>query len=424
MAIFLCSARRKLRRMALFCALFPAGVMAAEPRDEAGVIGEVVFVAGGAKLERQGHKQELAKGAQVREGDRLSTAANGHLHLRMTDHGFIAVRPGSSLELRQYRYDPEAPGQNRVLLHLQNGTARTISGKAGESNRERYRFTTPVAAIGLRGTDYIVQTEAEVTRVSVLKGGITLNPLGPGCQADLQSTCATPYRRELLAGSPQAYLEIRIKGDTPQIQLHENGKAAPSLQSAPGEPQARTEKEVLQALQAKRPEPLTAPASALPESRRLVWGRWQAVATPTPTLVSQLTPEREIAYSNELFGLLRPVERLVLPQGSLAMRYDAGEAWLKTAQGALIPVPLGQGALTLDFDRRQFQTRLLAATPGADLSLAAQGKITFQGNLISDPARSNMNVTGIVASQAEEAGYLFDAHPAAGALYGATRWKR
>lgn len=417
MAAFTSSVRRPLWLALLYFCFAPVWGMAAEP------VGEVVFVAGGAELQRQGQWQKLAKGTQVQEGDLLRTAANGHIHLRMNDNGFIAVRPASNLQVRQYRYEPQSAGQNQVLLHLESGTARTISGKAGESNRERYRFTTPVAAIGLRGTDYVVQAEAELTRVSVLKGAIVLNPLGPGCAADLQSPCSTPYMRELSARTPHAYLEIQMKGETPQILLHEKGKAGtnPGVQPHPEEPQAKAEKEVLQALQDGK---AGIQVPVVPEFRGIVWGRWSHIATPTPTLVSQVGPEREVTYGHELFGLLRPVEKVVLPQGSVAMRYNTGEAWLKTAQGELVSVPLGKGSLSLDFDRRQFQSSLLAFAPGVPLQLQAQGKITFQGFLLGDPGRSNMNVAGNITSHAQEAGYLFDTPHAQGTLYGATHWKR
>lgn len=410
-------ARRLLCLAHLLLCLVPAWGMAAAP------VGEVVFVAGGAELQRQGQWQNLVKGTPVEEGDLLRTAANGHIHLRMNDNGFIAVRPASSLQVRQYRYDPGAAEQNRVLLHLENGTARTISGKAGESNRERYRFTTPVAAIGLRGTDYVVQARDELTRVSVLKGAITLNPLGPGCSADLQSPCVTPHMRELSARGPHTYLEIRMRGNTPQILLHENGKAGsgPGTQPHPEEPQAKTEKEVLQALEGKAEILLPAVPEPAP---RIVWGRWQHVATPTPTLVSLMHPGLEVAYGNELFGLLRPTESVVLPQGGIAMRYNTGEAWLDTGQGPLVAVPLSGGSLKLDFDRRQFQTSLLARTPGEPLRLHAQGTITFQGFLLGDPRRSNMNVAGALTTHAQEAGYLFDSKQAQGTLLGATHWKR
>lgn len=409
---------RSLVQPALLAGLLAVGpAMAAEP-----TIGQVVFVAGKAQLQRGPQTQPVSKDQALQEGDWIKTGANGHVHLRMQDQGFIAVRPGSSLQIRQYQYKPDAPDANRVLLHLESGVARTASGKAGEANRERYRFTTPVAAIGLRGTDYVVLAEPGLTRVNVLRGAIVLNPLGAGCSADLLSPCATPYMRELSAQTPNAYLEVRMRGSVPEIILHENGQGAlsPQTKPHPEEPQAKMEKEVLQALSGSAnatPQPPPPPPA-------IVWGRWQHVATPTPTLVSQQSPEREITYGNELFGLLRPTGQVTLPRGTVGMQYNAGEAWLKTGQGDLLPVHLSQGTLTLDFDQRQFSTSLLAAMPSTTQQLQAQGSITHQGFLVGDAGRSNMNVAGTITSQAQEAGYLFDSKQPGGVLYGATHWKR
>jgi hypothetical protein len=405
--------------------VFPILLMLALGTAAAGetetAIGQVVFVAGEASLQRGPQSLPIGKALPVQEGDWIKTGANGHVHLRMQDNGFIAVRPGSRLQIRQYQYKPDTPEANRVLLHLESGVARTTSGKAGEANKERYRFTTPVAAIGLRGTDYVVLAEPDLTRVNVLRGAIVLNPLGAGCSADLISPCATPYMRELSAQTPSAYLEVRMRGSVPEINLRENGQGAlnPQTKPHPEEPQAKMmEREALLAMQSSSANATPQPPPAI------VWGRWQHVATPTPTLVSQLNPEREMTYGNELFGLLRSAAPVTLPQGAVGMRYDAGEAWLKTGQGNLLPVQLGQGTLHLDFDQRQFRTSLVAALPDASQQLQAQGSITFQGNLLSDANRSNMNVAGVITSQAQEAGYLFDSKQADGILYGATRWKR
>lgn len=412
-----------LRSAILRALLIPLGLYAAaaiaEPRPG---IGQVVFFAGEARVERGGTVLPAAKSLAVEEGDWISTGADGHVHLRMHDSGFIAVRPASRLQIRQYQYKPEAPDANRVLLHLETGTARTASGKAGEANKERYRFTTPVAAIGLRGTDYVVQSERDLTRVSVLRGAIVVNPLGAGCGAELLAPCATPYMRELTAKTPNAYLEVRVRSNVPEVILHENGRGmqVPQSQPHPEEPRVKLEKEVLQVLESgQQATPVTPPPPPT-----IVWGRWRDVATPTPTLVSQISPEREITYSNELFGLLRPAETVTLPRGVIGMRYNAGEAWLKNGQGELLAVPLSQGALTLDFDRRQFSTSLRADLPDATQQLQAQGQITRQGFLVGDAARSSMNVAGTINSQAQEAGYLFDSKQPGGTLYGATHWKR
>ena len=66
--------------------------------------------------------------------------------------------------------------------------------------------------------------------------------------------------------------------------------------------------------------------------------------------------------------------------------------------------------------------RDLASCAGAQ-KLHAQGKITFQGDFFSDARHSNMNVSGVIAQQGKEAGYVFDSRLPAGSLYGATYWK-
>ncbi|WP_026686572.1 FecR family protein [Azovibrio restrictus] len=380
-------------------------------------VGEVVFVAGEASLQRDGQWQGLQKGRSLQEGDTVRTAANGHVHLRMLDKGFIAVRPGSTLTLKQYRYNPDQPEENRVLLYLENGVARTISGKAGEANREKYRFTTPVAAIGLRGTDYVVQAETALTRVSVLKGAVVVSPLGGGCGADLAAGCSSRLARELNASNPNAYLEVRLRGNVPEVILQESSQDGPGRKNQihPEEPRAVLEKEVIHVLSGSlAPEP----------PRGILWGRWSGVATPTPTLVSLVDESREVAFGNELFGLLKPVGSVALPAGTVSLNYGGGEAWLKSDLGQLTSVALSDGSLSLDFNRRQFQTSLQAQLPSGSQQLHANGSITFQGAFFSNASSSNMNVSGVVTSNAQEAGYLFDSKQPGGTLFGATYWKR
>ena len=384
--------------------------------------GEVVFVVGEAMLERAGVSQPLHKGVVVREGDWVRTGADGHAHLRMHDQGFIAVRPGSRLQLRYYAYHPENPAANRVQLNLESGVARTVSGKAGETSKERYRFNTPLAAIGLRGTDYVVHSAADATRVSVLRGEVVVSPLGDGCRADAFGPCGDALARALVAHNPHAYLEVRINADTPEVRLIENGPNAPdrSAPARPEEPRALIEDAHTAVRLAESLVPT--PAVAPPE---IVWGRWQHVALATPTVVSLLSPAREVTYANDLFALLRPAGPVSLPQGTVSLKQVGGEAWLRGTQGQLDAVGLSAGHLTLDFNKRQFHTGLTAHT-GDDLPLAlqAQGKITFQGNLVADPERSNMNLAGAISDQAREAGYVFDRQLPDGTLLGVTHWKR
>lgn len=411
------------------------------------VIGSITFQIGETRLERNGQTGPLVKGQALKVGDRLLTGADGHVHAIMADNGFISVRPASRLHIQAYTYAPHDPTANRVGLLLESGVARTISGKAGEAARESYRFNTPVAAIGLRGTDYVVQALPDLTRVSVLKGAVTLSAYGPNCLAGSLGSCAGPLVRELSANIPHAYMEVRA-AEAAVIITPENAKDAPS-KIAPPRPEelaasgdrrtnsalvanALPTSEFTAPVTAPVTTPVTAPASNAPEARsEIVWGRWSNVPLQgTPTLLSLLADDREITFSNALFGLLRPSGTPQLPgTGVIAMNYARGEAYLqgRSADGkqTLTPATLSQGKLQLDFNSRQFSTSLNAAAEGVNYALQAQGTIQFQGMLYSNPTRSNMDIAGTLSNNANEAGYLFQSGAANNQqLIGATHWKR
>lgn len=421
-----------LTRQLLLAIGLLAGLLAAAFAQETAVIGSVTFQTGDARLERNGQTTPLNKGQELKVGDRLLTGPDGHVHARMVDNGFISVRPSARLHIQAYTYAPQNPGTNRVGLLLESGVARTISGKAGEAAREHYRFNTPVAAIGLRGTDYVVQATPDATRVSVLHGAVTLSAYGPGCQAGNLAPCTGPLVRELAAGNPHAYMEVRAQGGLPALVLPENGKDAPSKVTPPRpeEPGVAAERQFISTLAADGLRSAIGPGQ--PEPRpEIAWGRWSSVALQnTPTLVSLKTDDRDITFGNDLFGLLHPAGTPQLPAtGVIAMNYAQGEAYLQTTQpGAnpvLAPVALSNGKLQLDFNNRQFSTSLNATTESQTYALQAQGPIQFQGLLYADPGRSTMSLAGNLSHNANEAGYLFEASIAPRqTLIGATRWTR
>lgn len=138
----------------------------------------------------------------------------------------------------------------------------------------------------------------------------------------------------------------------------------------------------------------------------------------TPTITSVAADDREITFGNAFLGLLRPANATQFPiSGVISMNYLQGEASLQTTQPGqpqvLTPAYLGSASLRLDFNKRQFATRLNATTvQGNTYELNAQGAIHAQGLLLVDPARSNMNLAGALSNNAAEAGYLFDVNVA------------
>ncbi|MFM8637711.1 MAG: ATP-binding cassette domain-containing protein, partial [Betaproteobacteria bacterium] len=70
-----------------------------------------------------------------------------------------------------------------TLLQLLCGTlsptvgevvVRSITGQWGEAAKDRFRLNTPLAAIGVKGTDFAVRVEPDKTAAAVYTGAIVL----------------------------------------------------------------------------------------------------------------------------------------------------------------------------------------------------------------------------------------------------------
>lgn len=180
-------------------------------------VGQITLLIGDARVNGPARRgsERLSNGASVYPGDIILTRASGHAHLRFIDGALMSLRPSSRLTIQEYSYHPEAPEKNRVHFKLEEGIARSISGQAAKDAHERFRMNTPVAAIGVRGTDFIVHTSTERTRALVTEGGIVLSVLDANCNAAGLQGC-TIDGLELRGGSQQL-LELDLATNEPRL---------------------------------------------------------------------------------------------------------------------------------------------------------------------------------------------------------------
>ncbi len=435
-------ARNRALKLVAWSLPVVAGLVMALAAQAQGVpsVGQVVFVSGPAQLVTAGGSQRTVQvGTALQQGDRVITGTGAYVHLRMIDNAFVAVRPESRLAVELYEYDAARPQASRIKLQLDNGNARTVSGKGGEAARQNYRFNTPMAAIGLRGTDYTVRSTDDATRVSVSRGAVAVTPLGEGCSAGTLGPCATGATRELTAAVSHAYLEVSGRSRVPVLVRPEQdpqGNGAQNPAGRPDEPRAENKGDVKlvstnskDAANQVTADRLVAGAVPVepPKPAELVWGRWATYASGpgSPGMSELLGPDREIVVGNNLFGLLRPAAGPVtLPvQGNFSFQMAGAEAYT-LANGVANPAQVLGGNFSIDFNQRAFSTAVAVQHGGGTEQLSAQGRVQYQGLLIADPARSNMTLNGAVASGGTEAAYLFEKTLTNGGLLGAVRWVR
>ena len=182
------------------------------------MVGEATLVIGVAKvISADGTARTVERGTAIRVGDRVETGAGGHVHLRFVDGARLSVRPASRLQVENYSRGSDASALTAIKFRLDEGVVRSITGAWGEAERDRFRLNTPVAAIGVKGTDFVVKSDGETTLASVYTGAIMLTPLdGAGCQASL-GPCLNGSEKLLSEDMKGQMLSLSRLQSTPQL---------------------------------------------------------------------------------------------------------------------------------------------------------------------------------------------------------------
>lgn len=399
--------------------------------------GKIIFVAGAAKA----GDRPAVEGAQVQEGQMLSTGADGYIYVKTADNGLFILRPQTQARIVTYHIDQKNPANTKVKFELISGTARSRSGDAVKHARQNFRFNTPVAAIGVRGTDFTVVTDSDTSRVSVFSGGVVVSGFTGGCRPEGAGPCEGSLSRELSAAQRGQLLQVSRGQATPQVvqagsegpnqasprsdePLSKNGSGQPnvSVEAAknlglvavidkvvsPGDPTP---------VPPADPTPIPVPtlpvdppvviAPVQPE-KRVVWGRWQEVnLLPAQIDYSTARRENELIALNGYFALYRtPGKEYVTPNnGSIGFTLRGSEAYVITEYGSGISrastASLSNGALNIDFGKRSFETSMDLTTRDDVVKLRGEGTVGSDGRFQGDAngRMGYLNIQGVLSNE-------------------------
>lgn len=114
-----------------------------------------------------GEIRDIIKGGQVFQGEVIITASASYVNIEFTDGGRVLLRPETRFSIERYQYaGAQVPTsgqaaqpvrQESAFFRLLKGGFRAVSGLIGHTRRDDYAVQTPVATIGIRGTDYEVR---------------------------------------------------------------------------------------------------------------------------------------------------------------------------------------------------------------------------------------------------------------------------
>jgi hypothetical protein len=389
--------------------------------------------------------QQVQLGATVPEGARLQTGADGFLYLETIDKGFFIMRPNTKAQIVAYQVDPQNMANSRIKLELESGVARHISGEASKSARKNFRFNTPVAAIGLRGTDFTIYADQNATRITVLSGGVVVSALSGACLAEGFGPCEGVSSLELFANlNANARITQTLlveRGKTPVIL--QGTEQAPDVVAPPrnNEPvatkspasapvAATNSQEALskdQSLEAFKTNLVTGGGASL---QQLIWGRWQALLDQKIELdVVTLQAKNQLVATNNFYALMRNRESVWLPiaQSNVGFELQQSQAVITDDTNKLtVPARLENGLLQVDFAASSFFTKFDLVSQAQRFVLQNSGEVSsdgrfYGGNQSKRP--NNMSVSGTLAGDNRSAAYLFQSRLDDGRLaVGATLW--
>lgn len=420
------------------------------------IVGEVTTVIGVASL-RQGNAdgEPVRRGAPVRAGDRIETAAGGHVHIRFIDGGLVSVRPGSRLLVQEYRKE-NAASHGAIRFQLEQGVVRSVTGDWGEKARDRFRLNTPVAAIGIKGTDFIVKSVGDLTQASVITGAIVMSPLEGGCvgtlgpcNQDRSALLSAEMQGKMLelrqSGNsipkfvPVADLEARLERPTLTQVAERSATTNTNLQdkSAATEKLALNQNVSGQLVDAALSEQATR-IPVLPEAiptetvvdRPLLWIRNPLDWNIAPNSISQRFDQAEVASRQAVVGnffitLYRDETTrtgFMPPAGAVSFTLTDASASFSRQGLAYEPVAISNGKLNVDFTRATYDTSLALSGSFGQTQFSQNGQISGNGTFVS--STNGQALAGAFSLDARQAAYQFEKELAYGKVSGITLWGR
>jgi len=116
--------------------------------------GIVVASRGTVTAEIGGQLRSLTQGDEIFVSDQIVTGDRSFAVLQFVDGAKVTVRPNSAIVIEDYVYNGN--DQDVATLSLLAGGLRVITGAMAKSNPENYKVRTPVALMGVRGTEFSV----------------------------------------------------------------------------------------------------------------------------------------------------------------------------------------------------------------------------------------------------------------------------
>ncbi len=393
-------------------------------------IGTIVFVTGQATIERESIAMPVTSDLRLHAGDTIHTQENGKAYIRFDDQGLITLEANSELLIEAYQKS-EIEEKSAFKFTLRKGQMRSITGNGAQQHKNRYRLNTPVAAIGVRGTDFITKADDLTTQVKVITGGVIVSPFNDQCSPLAVGPCENEAAKELFASNTQ-YLQIQKGMSAPEIkqiqvsemesesdnsaetwlaEINESSGESETSNSESTESSNQTtlnteidrtnwDKDQVIARIDEIDQQLESNGVTEVKPTELFWGRWENFEAPEGA--NYVVASSDYAIYRQLSSAYQA------PQGIVA--FDMVNAQAAYVNGyRTYNATVTDAQMQIDFNRSSFETNLTVNSEGQNFDLTSKGSVLATGVLrsVSLPG-SNTTLQGALNHDATEAATLFN----------------
>lgn len=116
-------------------------------------IGIVTRSAGYPEVTRKNRTYILAAQSRIYPDDIIRTDKNSRLLITMNDDTTFALAPNTHFVIHRYNY-AEKLNAPIAEMSFTSGAVRTRTARIMEASRPRFEIRTPLAVVGVRGTDF------------------------------------------------------------------------------------------------------------------------------------------------------------------------------------------------------------------------------------------------------------------------------
>lgn len=131
--------------LSILLSLVAHNSFAAEP------IGKVILAKGASIVIRDNQEITLKRKDNLYQKDSLITSKGSRLLIKFIDGTSLSLAENTEFNLTRYRFNSQ---KSDVSFKLLKGAFRSVTGAIGQQEEPKFEVHTPIATIGIRGTDF------------------------------------------------------------------------------------------------------------------------------------------------------------------------------------------------------------------------------------------------------------------------------